>query len=997
MANHPLNHLNYGHFGVPTYSSEHGSWIFDRQAGHRGVLRQLGEWKEVIPATKAISSSSSRRSNRSLHTAAAWIGHDNADIVPSLDLLPDSAVLSEAVTSATNVYDPATGELLSFGSIGRVKHIVYVAAVPHGEAGNILRLIVLTRGKQGWEGDRGVFLARPSMINGVSSFWAEEGAPIQQICFARTEERTTFLAVRYPGRTVLFRPRLHCNPAAGAPSDLYDLPASFVEPRAVYSIPLDMTGGAPHADVSFNPDYQRQLGIIDCRGSWSIWDIEGNQKGGATTLSNAVSGLLLPEQADPKNDQTPTHDDGWARILWVGDVNTLLVCNRRKLEIHDISGGTSNVLPTEQPVSENSAEWILDVKNHPTNTHLLFVLTTTRLFLMAVICPSDFQERNAELPHGGRVLLSWVHFRGPEDITLQLSVPALAEEFPTIVILHSRMNNIITIYRYQFHEAEPLRPYAYSDPVSLNIRPLVRQSEQPRHISTIHLEILPWKEHHFFIDDEDGPGRVYREEGIQFYRLSVQLSDLSIHEVVCYTLPDVAGFDPQFTVEPLGWDLYKMPRLLRMREIIDEFEDMVVPDGLEGAPTPVLARLKHCSKAGAKRAVSRALGLDELEGQMVDFHPLYTTVTKTTGPGEPEEVTAVLDRAKEIAEDDGSEELPLGTLYEMTERAIVVSDIDKASSSLQELQSESGSREFQPIAPSRALMLTDAPSDKLSMSSLYDTILETWIAPLPDIVPSKLRQTKERLARRVAAEVTLASNRIRESEPVESTQEPPSSFPGPKQDSAVPFPSDALRSSPPPSTPTPAPRILSAIYDPLARLRRHLDISTPAPTVPANISQILMHWTHASDPSIYDYAATTAAIDTTLGILPSEEASLTQKERGRAKRRAERLAKRQKRESEIAMRDRLAESQSVSLAVSTRSSPTPATAGRSARGVGESQPVKLERDIEREREMRTSPVNSSQAFTPARVQSQVEPGRHGGRLFGTPATKKKKKARVSGF
>jgi hypothetical protein len=102
---------------------------------------------------------------------------------------------------------------------------------------------------------------------------------------------------------------------------------------------------------------------------------------------------------------------------------------------------------------------------------------------------------------------------------------------------------------------------------------------------------------------------------------------------------------------------------------------------------------------------------------------------------------------------------------------IDVSDVDEASASLQELRllaTEDGTHEARCIADAYLLYLDETAHP--TMSGLYDSILQSWIAPLPRDVPHRIRQHKERLARRVAAEVMLASTRILHREPQPSTE-----------------------------------------------------------------------------------------------------------------------------------------------------------------------------------------------------------------------------------
>jgi RNA polymerase I-specific transcription initiation factor RRN6 len=131
--------------------------------------------------------------------------------------------------------------------------------------------------------------------------------------------------------------------------------------------------------------------------------------------------ITQSEDADLKGE------DAWARILWVGDVNTIFVCNRRHASIVGIKGGSFEYLPCPTLISSRTSDWILDVKRHPSARGTFFVLTSTELVLMTVITASEAVDANVG-PVGARVLLSWRHYRGSEDFTLSMTVHMLDED-----------------------------------------------------------------------------------------------------------------------------------------------------------------------------------------------------------------------------------------------------------------------------------------------------------------------------------------------------------------------------------------------------------------------------------------------------------------------------------------------------------------------------------------------------------------------------------------
>jgi RNA polymerase I-specific transcription initiation factor RRN6 len=438
MAKPSLNSLNYGHFGQAVFDLETGSWNLGRKIGQRNHLVQLETWKKVLgPAAKFDQTGTPEHDQniRNAQLSARALGRSNPELMPSLELLPELAVTSAAIAFIVRAYDPAIGPLLSFGSFTFRDHHENprrVAALPAGECGNILRLVALRKEKHGWGPDKSIWIEGPSIVDEESGYWMEDAAPIQQVCFAQGEMRSAFLAIRYPRRTVLFRPIYRADRTPSKRNKYYELPYSKIDPQLILELNVEQTGGVPHADVTFNPDYQRQAGIVDQKGNWSIWDIEGGKREGKSYALTCVAlGTIAsqgPDQLQKLEDaDSITRDDGWARILWIGDVNTILVSNRRTLGVFDIRSKAFTSLKCAELIPKLSADWILDVKPHPRNKRQFFVLTSSRLFLLAVTSLNDATDNDGPTA-GAAVLITWTHFQDPEDITLQLCVPTTSDE-----------------------------------------------------------------------------------------------------------------------------------------------------------------------------------------------------------------------------------------------------------------------------------------------------------------------------------------------------------------------------------------------------------------------------------------------------------------------------------------------------------------------------------------------------------------------------------------
>ncbi|KAF1993582.1 hypothetical protein P154DRAFT_557650 [Amniculicola lignicola CBS 123094] len=1016
MANPSTNTLTYGHFGQAIYDLDNSSWSFARQPSHTGEIRQFTTWRTTIWPSKRFQEASETELRRSIYQskqAATTLGQTETTLVPYLGKIHELSRTSAAVLSSLDMYDPAVGDLISFGTIapeGRYKNPRRIVAVPTGECGNILRLTLLTKERYGWETNKSPYLEGEG-ITGTESGYAIWGVmAIQQICFSQTENKSMFLAVRSSAGTSLFRPTQRDRAAAPPRSAYYQLPASKIDPGPVSSISIHETGGTPHANVVFNPEYQRQLGIVDQCGNWSVWDIDRGERSGGYRLSCTCRSTIDVADSDAASEPVTTRDDGWARIMWVGDVNTILVCTRRNMEIFDIRGKSPTLLNCAEVLPKRSADWILDVKRHPTNKHNFFVLTSTQLVLMAVFCHNDVLG-NANIEAGAIILLSWAHFRGTEDFTLQICVPAVTEE-ESIVFVSSRLNHLINVFRFAVSDNDTSLPLSSVDPVTLVIEDdLFSTKAGSRHIVSMHVQPLPFGE-----DDSSynsGPGYKYQSCGLKFYRLTVVTSDLGVHDTLisAYDLGKEFTQPMEMLILPTNWHLVFRPR--QEREAVtmtDVRDDFVEVDGLNAAFDP---HLKKPFRPPRFRRGRNEGGESEMEDQSLMYRALSNLdKMDECNLGEDQDFSVLAQGIKGLLLVDAAtvEGIPLGTMSEFGGMKTKVADVDEASSILQELlihDSESSLLELRQLAPGLYLHSIDAHGQEPTISQLYDNILQHYIAPLPATISNRLRQKKEWCARRIATDVILADIRVRLKQPNQSSEEfagsqlVNSSQPRNSQDSGAalsmrssskvkergdsqnqPFsPSSVMWSQSSLPTPEPTPSIASgtahpdhpSASTPLSRLSQHLQITKPLPTVPSNLNKVLMHWNMNSDPSTYDWDATTRAQEELFGTAEDQETvediESRESRQLKAKRKEERRAKRQKREQELFKRQ--AESQPTVL----RSSPGPMFGlgfGYSSQTLSQSQ----------SQAKRQGGAFGGKEF----VQSQVEPGRHGGR----PGKAKKK-------
>ncbi|KAF2682167.1 hypothetical protein K458DRAFT_391198 [Lentithecium fluviatile CBS 122367] len=991
MIDTSSNGLNYGHFGAAVYDLESNKWAFSRDP-RRKVFLTLPPWRAVRPAAIQYPTPGLLRPARSVHQATRELARDYPQLAPAAEQLSDLDTVSAAAISATNTYDATVGSLLSFGSITCKSHSDHrpkpVVATATGEVGNILQLQILEKERHGW--DSGLSLEGPSLDGHESGYWNDEAAPIRQICFAEVEERRTFLAVRLPQRTVLFQPYYSHSRRSADQSKHFHFPPSSVVPHPFYSITEEDTGGLPHAHVSFNPEYQRQVGIVDERGNWSIWDIDhGYTNENYTVTCSAVGGVGfdLEEESTSSGRTDEVKEDGWARILWVGDANSVVVANRRHFRVFNVKTGVT-LLKSPIVISERSADWILDVKRHPSDKKYFFILSSTRLYLMAVTCPSDDPEFVSVEP-GTTILMSWTHFRGLEDITLQLCVHKSSDE-DCMVLLHSRLNTLITVYCFGESGTGASSQCSSSDPSTLSMEGFNTPEESHR-IIQLHLHNLSCKDRGLGYYSQS---RMHQRQNVRFYQLIAVLSDLSVREVILHKFPGKGG-GGALPVGSASWVKTGKRAPCHGDHLVDDEmadDDFIQPDGLVDAKEPLLKRpcqpLKSIKRQTAKQS-----------RHVFDYSLLYNALPETRLTSTPNEdadaetvdVSVVVQEAERMLFGELTlAEPPLGTLLEFAGMRIAVSDVDEASARLQDAF-PSGNRQFalelQYIASGHVLGLIDSTTEGApTIASLYDAILQNWIAPLSADIPVRVRQSKERLARCISAEVILACIRIRHHD------EPgklPDLQPGPSQDTGIALPTLAsqLQFSGPslsqPSSPFPdlasdhlgPPASTAATAHPLSRLSKHLriDNSKPGP-ITSGISQVLSQWQPGTDPRTYSWDGSEEALQE-----DTEADETSQQKREKAQRRKERREKKQKRENELFKATTASQPQVL------RSSPGPFFGAGMGLGMSSQLPAT------------SQGPGQSQMFEGLGglgVQSQVEPGKHGGR----PVLKKKKgKKRVGGF
>ena len=603
--------LNYGHFGEPSYDSENHEWHFPRQAGRTRELKRIGRPVTALESplrgpTVHVQSATERARNIKSLT------RQHPETQPASALLPGLAHISEVVNVATSGHDPTVSELLAIGEAvdldkkSRGCKTVPIAAIAGGEAGEAVRLVLLTNEKLSWEDSKNIHLSAFSSKGGEEGRWFGNGSPIQQLIFAEAEGRpSSWLAVRYHGAVSVLRPQLRRNtdmlPLASTTS-ARNFP-SRLNANHIATLSIGQANGEPYSDVTFNPWYNQQIATIDQKGTWAVWDIEKlgerEKERRFWTVKKVRDGSVL--DVLPAADTTSSVADGWGVVLWAGSLSTILVARRRKLAVFDITGDPK-ALSVPELLLENASEWILDVKRSSQDLSQIFVATTSSIFWLQVANSAGNHE-GEDIAAGAKCLLSWTHFRDPEDLSLSLRVAddferdevdddrrsvssnichfiSFAYNSPaTLVLLYSRLTGLTNVFTFQYARSYSNLTPSTSDPYFLSMPhdepyvPISKGNPCVSHtsskISALSIKAVKYESPMGSIPS--GLGQIYLENDLIFYQLSLLTNDLTLTECLYVDVHNDLEAD------------------LRPPDIVNRFEiaktpaniisDFIVPDG----------------------------------------------------------------------------------------------------------------------------------------------------------------------------------------------------------------------------------------------------------------------------------------------------------------------------------------------------------------------------------------------------------------------------------
>ncbi len=299
-----------------------------------------------------------------------------------------------------------------------------IIAMVHGEAANLLRLVKPRVEALKWDSQHDAKLRSINPTAGEDCYWLGGGGAIQQITFgAGSDSFSSWLAVLKAESITILRPiyRRVQTPSSISNNIGRQYPPSRLSPNPIVSLSNGRNGSRLYADVSFNPWYIRQFAVIDQKGYWSVWDIEG-QKRKRTTFEAKPgrSGHIQDDSSPVQGFKSYDSADGWGRVLWAGGVSTLILCDRRNLAIFDLNGAPRRLI-SPQVVHPKTFDWILDMKRSPADFNYIFVLTTRKILWLQITEAGE--DQGEKFDHAGaKILLSCQHFRNHEDETAKLEL-----------------------------------------------------------------------------------------------------------------------------------------------------------------------------------------------------------------------------------------------------------------------------------------------------------------------------------------------------------------------------------------------------------------------------------------------------------------------------------------------------------------------------------------------------------------------------------------------
>ncbi|PGH05621.1 hypothetical protein AJ80_08313 [Polytolypa hystricis UAMH7299] len=913
MGEQRRNILQFGHLGTASYLPDLQTWEFSRKFLREPVLSFLGPTRihTIASNTDGLPSRALLRTKREDALLKAHPELASGSVTFSLH-----ETASRAVTSTLSKFDPLISTCLAVGNAIEFSNNRFgdqtVPIIVRASAGRpaTLQLVELENEPFAWSSHHTTVSWMPSTGHKGSAVWVSLDGPVQQICFAETVgEKPTWMAARSPLSVTIYRPLYRTTrPVTHYSNDGFD--RTSLDANPLVSIPISLTGGQPHANASFNPWFQQQIGLVDCQGNWSIWDINRKHQNSIWNADREVfASLIRPADQDVKPNENE-HYDGWASITWVASVHKLIVCDRRNMALCRVDSGSVQQCQIDLGL-ERPSEWIIDIKRSQANPCHVFVLTTSRIVWLAILPDEPSSSQNG---HGSEIsiLLAWRHFRDTEDTSQQIAQVHLGNE--TLLILYSRLNSLAQVFRFGYAPEDPSIPMSLADPLPLNLLSISDESKEASEpqdrpcFSTVIFQPVAGSS---IVDSNDDA------KTLKLIKFIGQSTDSQVTESLYIARMN----GEQDSEDYADADLVPPQRPLARSAKWVEGDDFIVDDLDEyTVPEPTTGAWMNSVQAFSNRSTQVRF--------MESWSPIYLTAcsavydvlnTKGNLSTHTNKVQALDDWIEVVSNKARNMELTESpthncrTMFEISEVVPFLDDIENNSRSFDQFLSNIAdpAQSFLPDFECSTLPLPYSASSDFSLASgpeaatpvdfmilLYDSLIRDWLSPLPSNIPNQLRMSKEKLLRVIVSDLTLSrvcfvprqlpddEEEFHGSYDAENASAPdsmlgPNSQPSMQQ--SEPYASSQMGDlDTQTQTPKPTKRTCPT-------LRKYTTINEQLPATRRVTNNILSHWALGSDPSTYDWETTTRAVQDEESQSDVDQTSKERRRKRREERRRRRL------------------------------------------------------------------------------------------------------------
>ncbi|KAI0130821.1 RNA polymerase I-specific transcription initiation factor RRN6-like protein [Daldinia grandis] len=543
------------------------------------VFRELGPCKTWFPAPNAADVPSLTSSAGAVWQATRkqqkWLLKAYPEAHLGNECIHDQ-LLSSHSSDQFHEGEPQGSSLFAIGELSdtsdpRKNSGAPLIAIVTGEASDILRLAKPSTEEWQWGEDDSVSL-QTSDMKGTDEFILckedELAGPIRylkSVVDSKKYDPTRWVIVQRDSGTRVFRPEYRRTPTV---SDYTNVETpSRIDANPLFALSKSQTGGNPHSDTSFNPGIRSkppQFGLIDECGFWSIWDVShirirtGKPRVNLSKCGHIEKGVL---------SHLPSRGTGiaqWHKILWVGcpgsleelqavdfeedmDISeaqgpfpqlvrssTLLLCNSKLVRLLDLANNT--FLPNQPLLGERGQDSILDVHTNLQDTQYIFVLTTSKLFVVRVY--STQGQDWGEVQKSSAIVLSVSHFRDSFDQSLKLAVTPGAASFShvtSLVFVYSGNNTQVDLYSVTMPKKNPARVSYHREAVSLGA--LHRSSP------SIALQSICFHPTPIILKSPNTLAEFTRhlvQQKVRFYQLSAMTKDMCLLSTLCASTSTLA-------------------------------------------------------------------------------------------------------------------------------------------------------------------------------------------------------------------------------------------------------------------------------------------------------------------------------------------------------------------------------------------------------------------------------------------------------------------------